>query len=62
MQFVFNYWSSYDRGFNSPQPLADNKINANDHVVNVDSSETSNLDNMTNEVPSQYVNDANKKK
>ena len=48
--------------YNSPEPLLDEIINPSDQVVNVNSSETSNLDNMTNEVPPQDINDANKNK
>ena len=48
--------------YNSPEPLAVDSINPSDHVVNVNSSETSNLDNMTNELPPKDSNDTNKNK
>ena len=40
----------------------DKSINPSDHVVTVSSSETSNLDNTTNEMPPQDSNDSNKNK
>ena len=61
MQF-FKYFSRFERGSNSPEPLSDKNNNTSDQAVNVDSSETSNLENMTNEVPPQDSSDANKNK
>ena len=52
----------FERGSNSPGPLADDSINPSDHVVNYHLSETSNLDNMNNKVPPQDSNYANKNK
>ena len=60
MQFVFKYFSRFERGYNAPEPLAEETINTSDQVVNVNCSETSNLDNITNEVPPQDINDAKK--
>ena len=54
--------SRYERVYNSPETLLDEIMNSSDQVVNVNSSETSNFDNMTNEVPSQESNDENKNK
>ena len=56
------YCSSFERGSNSTKPLADESINPSDQVVNANSSETSNLYNMTSEVPQQDSNGANKNK
>ena len=52
----------FERGFKSPEPLADKILNPGDQEVNVNLSETSNLDSMTSEVPPQGSNDANKNK
>ena len=41
-----NYCSSFERGSNSPEPLEDEIINPSDQVVNANSPEISNLDNM----------------
>ena len=61
MQF-FKYFSRFERGSNSPEPLSDKNNNTSDQAVNVDSSETSNLENMTNELPQQDSKDVNKNK
>ena len=61
-QKFFKYFSSYEIGYNSPEPLSDERINPIDQVVNANSSETSNLNNMDNEVPPQDSSDANKNK
>ena len=55
------YFSWYERFYNSPEPLSDEIIDTNDQMVNANSSRTSNLDNMTNEVPAQDSNDKNRK-
>ena len=62
MQFYFKYLSRFERGYDSPEPLSDDRTNQIDQVVNVNSYETSNLDNMTNEVPPQDSNNENKNK
>ena len=62
MQKQFKYCSRCERGYNSPEPLADEIINPSDQVFNSNSSETLNLGNMTNEVPAQDSNDENKNK
>ena len=54
-QKFFKYFSSYEIGYNSPEPLSDERIYPIDQVVNANSSETSNLDNITNEVPQRMV-------
>ena len=59
MQF-FNYFSSFERGYNSPEPLSGDSIHTSDQAFNSNSSETLNLDNMSNEVPPQDSNDINK--
>ena len=56
------YCSSFERGSNSTKPLADESINPSDQVVNKNSSETSNLENMENEVLPQDSNYAKKTK
>ena len=61
-QKFFKYFSSYEIGYNSPEPLSDERINPIDQVVNANSSETSNLDNITNEVPAKDGNYTNKNK
>ena len=43
-----DYFSNFERSYNSLEPLADKSINPSDQLVNTNSSETSNLDNMTN--------------
>ena len=50
----------FKRGYNSHVPLVDEIINPSNQVVNANSSETLNLDKITNEVPSQDSNDSNK--
>ena len=55
-----NYCSRYERGSNSTEPLSEEIINPTEQVVMVNSSETSNLNNMTNKVPAQESNDTNK--
>ena len=62
MQTFFNYWSRYERGYNSPELLADDIINPSNQVVNKYSYETSHLHNMTNEMPAQDGDGANKNK
>ena len=57
-QVSVKVWKSY----NSSEPLSDNIINPSDQVVNANSYESSNLYNMTNEVPPQDSNDANNNK
>ena len=52
----------FERCSNSPEPLSDKNINPIDQVINENSSETSNLYNMTSEVPQQDSNGANKNK
>ena len=47
----FKYCSRFEIFYNSLETLAYKIINTSDHMVNVNSSETSNLDNITNEVP-----------
>ena len=48
--------------FNSPEPLAYEINNPSDQAVNANASEIAHLDNMTNEVPPQDINNANKNK
>ena len=62
MQSFFKYWSMFKRGYNSHVPLVDEIINPSNQVVNANSSETLNLDKITNEVPPQDSNDSNKNK
>ena len=57
MQEKFKYCSRYERGYNSPEPLADESIHPIVQVVNTSSSKTS-----TNGVPPQDSNNANKNK
>ena len=62
MRIYFKYCSRYERVSNSPESLAYKIINTSNQVVNKNSSETSNLENLTNEVPVQDSNYANKNK
>ena len=57
----FKYCSRFEIGFNSPETVAYKRINPSDQVINENSSETSNLDNMTNEVPPKGSYDAKTK-
>ena len=57
----FQVLLNVERGYNSLEPLADDNINPSEKVFNVNSSETSNLDNIINEVPPHDINDAIKK-
>ena len=56
------YCSRFESGYNSPEPLADERTYPSDQVVNANSPKTSNLNNTTNEVPPQDSNDENKNK
>ena len=58
----FNFFSGFERGYNSPEPLEEESINPSDQLVNINSSEKSNFYNMSNEVPPRDSNDANKNK
>ena len=62
MRKKFKYWSRYEIVSNKPEPLVDEIINPSDQLFNANSSETWNLYNMTNEVPPQDSNNANKNK
>ena len=53
-------WSNYERGSNSPEQFLNKSINPIDQVVNANSSKKSNFYNMTNELPEQDINDADK--
>ena len=60
--FFFKYCSIHKRGSNSPEPLADEINNSSNHVANKNSSETSKFYDMTNYMPVQDRNYANKNK
>ena len=62
MRNNFKYFSIYEIGYNSLEYLSDEIINPSHQVVNENSSKTSKLDNITNEVHAQDSNDVNKNK
>ena len=59
---IFQVFLKVWKRFYEPEPLEYESIKPSDQVFNVNSPERSNLDNMTNEVPTNDINDTNKSK